>query len=120
MPEVNRKSLEKGDKIRYKDGSHSCDWNGVKIEDFSKDRKRIAVEKGIYNGCHGQMTGTECYSIDASSVTEVQRWVKVVDSEETQDEIIERQRKRIEELEEKIENLEGDIEKVQDVAFRGR
>jgi len=84
MPEVNRSTLERGDKIRYRDPSKCSGWTEVRIEEVAKGRKRLAVEKAIYNGCHGQQTGSECYGIDIGSVIEVQRWVKVGNSEETE------------------------------------
>jgi hypothetical protein len=119
MPEISRKDLEQGDMVRIKD-EPGCDCSTeVEIEGFSKDKKRIAVEKKHYSSCTGHLVGGTSFGVEVSSVLEVLRWVKVTDGE-TQDEIIERQRKRIDELEDKIDSLEGDIDKVADAALRGR
>jgi hypothetical protein len=122
MPEVSRKSLEKGDIIKYERKGYStpsCGYEGVKIEGISEDGKCVGVEKGNYGGCYGGLISSTSYGVDINSITEVKRWVKVVDGE-TQDEIIERQKKRIAELEDQIDSLEGDIDKVADAALRGR
>lgn len=122
MPEISRKDLKVGDIIKYerKDyGTPSCGYEGVKIESFSKDGKRVGVEKGNYGGVHGGLISSTGYGIDIDSITEVKRWIKVADGE-TQDEIIERQKKRIDELEDQADSLEGDIDKVADAALRGR
>jgi len=122
MPEINRKDLKVGDRIKYerKDyGTPSSGYEGVKIEGISTDGKRVGVEKGNYGGVHGSLISSTSYGVDIDSITEVLRWCKVTDGE-TQDEIIKRQEARIAELEDQIDSLEGDIDKVADATFGGR